>query len=281
MQFIDTHQHLILRERIGYAWTAGVPALAQGDFTLADYRALTVGKGIAATIFMETGVDDADYQTEVRVVAGLIGQGGMVAQIASCRPETDAGFDDWLAECAGLGVCGFRRILHEISDNLSQTATFRRNLRKIGALGLPFDLCFLARQLPIAYDLALSCDDQIYVLDHCGVPDIAGGAFDEWAHGITRLASLPHLRMKLSGITRYCAPGMASVAALRPWVDHVMKQFGPSRVVWGSDWPVCNMGSGLPGWIDMTLELLADLSTVEQSAVAHGTAAQVYGVSLP
>ena len=281
MQFIDTHQHLILRDHISYGWTAGVPALAEGNFTVAQYQALTANKGIAATIFMETGVDDADYQTEARIVSTLIGQGGMVAQIASCRPESDAGFDDWLAECDGLGVCGFRRILHEISDDLSQTATFRRNLRKIGAKSLPFDLCFLARQLPVAYDLARACDDQVFVLDHCGVPDIAAGAFDQWASGMEKIATLPHVRVKLSGITRYCTPGTASVELLRPWVDHVIASFGPHRIVWGSDWPVCNLGSGLPAWIDMTHDLLANLSADEQTAVASGTAPQVYAMALP
>ncbi len=276
MEFIDTHQHLILRDQIAYGWTAGVPALASGDFTQADYAALTAGLGVAATVFMETGVDDADYHTEARVVARLVGQHGMLGQIASCRPETDAGFDAWLAEGDSLHVVGYRRILHEISDELSQTTTFRRNLAKIGAKGLPFDLCFLARQLPIARALAKVCDDQILVLDHCGVPDIAGGAYDRWAAEITALAQLPHVVCKLSGISRYCAPGKASVAVLRPWVDHVIDSFGPDRVLWGGDWPVVNLGAGLPGWIAMTRALIAHLSGADQTAIAQGTARRVY-----
>lgn len=276
MEFIDTHQHLILRDKIGYAWTAGLPALASVDFTQADYAALTAGLGVAATLFMETGVDDVDYQTEARVVAGLVGRHGMLGQIASCRPEDDAGFDAWLAECDGLHVVGYRRILHEITDDLSQTSTFRRNLAKIGARGLPFDLCFLARQLPIARQLAMACDDQILVLDHCGVPDIAGGAFEDWAQAITNLAALPHVMCKLSGISRYCTPGTASAPLLQPWVDHVIQSFGPDRVLWGGDWPVVNLGAGLPGWIAMTRAMLADLSPAEQLAIAQGTARRVY-----
>ena len=279
MDLIDTHQHLILRGQIGYGWTAGVPALAVGDFAVQDYVSLTAGRGVKATVFMETGVDDADYQTEARVVAGLVGQHGMLGQIASCRPEDDAGFDAWLDECAVLHVVGFRRILHEISDDVSQTATFRRNLRKIGARGLPFDLCFLARQLPLARALAAACDDQVFVLDHCGVPDIAGGAFSEWAQGITALAELPHVQCKLSGITRYCAPSTASVALLQPWVDHVIASFGPDRILWGGDWPVVNLGAGLPGWIDMTRALIAGLSGAEQDAIGQGTARRVYGLA--
>ena len=279
MELVDTHQHLILRDRIGYGWTAGVPALAAGDFTVADYLVLTAGRGVTGTVFMETGVDDADYQTEARVVAGLVGAQGILGQIASCRPEDDAGFDAWLEECNSLHVVGYRRILHEISDDVSQTATFRRNLRKIGARGLPFDLCFLARQLPIARALAMACDDQVFVLDHCGVPDIAGAAFDEWARGIAALTALPHVNCKLSGITRYCTPGTASVALLQPWVDHVIESFGPSRVLWGGDWPVVNLGSGLPAWIDMTRALLAGLSPSEQDTIGQGTARWVYGLA--
>ena len=278
MDLIDTHQHLILRGKIGYGWTAGVPALALGDFTVADYVGLTAGCGVVGTVFMETGVDDADYQTEARVVAGLVGRDGMLGQIASCRPETDTGFDAWLDECGGLHVVGFRRILHEISDDVSQTSVFRRNLAKIGARGLPFDLCFLARQLGVARALAMACDDQVLVLDHCGVPDIAGGAFAEWAHGITALAALPHVMCKLSGITRYCAPGTASVVLLQPWVDHVIGSFGPDRVLWGGDWPVVNLGAGLPAWIDMTRALIAGLTAAEQTAIGSGTARRVYGL---
>ncbi|MDO8882007.1 hypothetical protein, partial [Pseudotabrizicola sp.] len=75
MDLIDTHQHLILRDRLGYGWIKGIPALASGDFTIADYTGLTAGKGVIGSLFMETGVDDADYQSEARLIAGLVGTG--------------------------------------------------------------------------------------------------------------------------------------------------------------------------------------------------------------
>ncbi|MGB4825911.1 MAG: amidohydrolase [Paracoccaceae bacterium] len=278
MDLIDTHLHLIYRDRLGYGWTSGIPPLATGDFTIADYAALTSGQGIAGSIFMETGVDDPDYKAEARFVAGLFGQGGILGQIASCRPEEDAGFDDWLDECEGLHVCGFRRILHVMPDELSQTPTFRRNLAKIGARGRAFDICVLARQLPIAVDLARACPDQPLVLDHCGVPDIAGGGFPDWARGIDAIAAMPHVHVKLSGITAYCAPGTANRATLQPWVDHILAAFGTDRVLWGGDWPVVNLGIGLPDWIALTRGLLESLSLAEQGRVFQGTARRVYRV---
>lgn len=214
MDLIDTHLHLIYRGRLGYGWTSGIPSLATGDFTMDDYTALTEGLGVAGSIFMETGVDDADYKTEARFVAGLVGKNGLLGQIASCRPEDEAGFDAWLDECEGLHVHGFRRILHAMPDELSQSATFRRNLTKIGARGRAFDICVLARQLPIAADLARACPDQPLVLDHCGVPDIAGGGFTDWARDMAALAALPHVHVKLSVINAYCAAGTANLTTL-------------------------------------------------------------------
>ena len=278
MKFIDTHQHLIFRDRFGYEWTNEIPPLAEGDFTQQDYDALTAGKGIRGTLFMETGVDDADYQSEARYIGGLVGKGGMLGQIASCRPEKDAGFDAWLEESQGLGVVGYRRILHVMPDDLSQTSTFRANIKKIGAAGLPFDICVLARQLPLATELARACDSTKMVLNHCGVPDIAGGAFDAWAADIEGLAQMSNVSVKLSGLTAYCAPGTGNAVNLRSWVDHVIQTFGPSRMVWGGDWPVVNLGSGLPEWIDITRELLSGLSNDEQSAIAGDNARTLFNL---
>lgn len=277
---IDTHQHLIWRDRLGYGWTRDIPALAQGDFTPDDYDALTGGLGIAGKIFMEVGVDDADYQAEARFVAGLVGRHGLLGQIASIRPETDQGFDAWLDECRGLHVVGLRRILHVVPDGVSQTETFRRNLRKIGAAGLPFDLNLLARQLdPIGLPLLRACPDQTFVLDHCGVPDVATAEFEVWAAGMAVIAQWPQVVCKLSGIAAYCAPGTASVAVLKPYVDHVLQVFGPTRMIWGSDWPVVNLGMPLPDWITATRSLIANLTEAEQFAIAQGTARRVYGLA--
>ena len=277
MDLIDTHQHLIYRARIGYGWTADKPALARGDFTVADYQALTRGLGVAGTLVMEAGVDDADYRAEAQMVAGLmlVPGSGILGQIAACRPEA-ADMMQWLDASDGLGVVGYRRILHEIDDAVSQTAEFRRNVRSIGACGKSFDICVLGRQLPVARALALACPDTVFVLDHCGVPDVAGGDFTSWAKGLARVAELPHVMCKLSGILAYCAPGTASLGVIRPYVDHVLTCFGADRVLWGSDWPVVNLGLDLAGWIGVTREILAGLSAAEALAVASGTARRIY-----
>jgi predicted TIM-barrel fold metal-dependent hydrolase len=278
MDLIDTHQHLILRGQLGYPWSDSIPALAGRDFSPADYAGLTQGLGIVGTVFMETAVEDTEYQAEARLIAGMVGQGGMLGQIASCRPEVDEGFDAWLEECDSLHVVGFRRILHVVPDDVSQSETFRRNLRKIGQKGLPFDLCVLARQHDLAIDLIRACDGQSFVLDHCGNPDIAANAFATWAASLRRIADFPNVVIKLSGITVNARADQVNAQSLQPYVDQVLDCFGPERILWGGDWPVCDLGSGLPGWISLTHQFLAGLSESERSAIGTSTARRIYGV---
>lgn len=275
---LDTHLHLIARDRFRYGWTADIPALAEGDFTLNTAISLS-SPHVKHWVFMEAGVDDPFYQDEARWVHGLMQQEPrLVGQVASCRPETDDGFTAWLEECEGLGVVGFRRILHVVDDEMSQSNTFRANIRRIGKAGKVFDMCFLARQLPIAADLVKACPDTSFVLNHCGVPDIAGGELLAWRKDLSALAEMPNVTCKLSGIMAYCAAGTADIKTLRPYVDHVLDAFGPNRIIWGSDWPVVNLAKGVPEWLNVTTGILGQLSEDEAANIGHRTAERVYGL---
>lgn len=280
VRLLDTHQHLVYPDVAGYGWTADIPPLADKAFPLERYQELTQSADMAGTLFMETGVDDADYQAETRFVADLANdaKSGILGVIASCRPEEDAGFAEWLDECGELGVVGFRRILHVMPDELSTTQTFRANVRRIGESGKPFDLCMLPRQLTLGAELVRACDNTTFVLNHCGVPDIAGGRLGPWRADIATLAEAPNVVCKLSGILAYCAPGNANETTIRPVVDHVLDVFGPDRMVWGSDWPVVDLANGLPDWLDVTESILGALSADEAAAVGHRNAERIYGV---
>jgi predicted TIM-barrel fold metal-dependent hydrolase len=271
---IDTHRHLILRDQLGYAWTDTLPPLA-GAFTPEDYDRLTEGAGIAGVLHMETGVNERDWRAEARLVAALPDP-RLLGQVAACRPETAAGFADWLDECAGLRVVGFRRILHVVPDDLSEAPVFRANLARIAARGWTFDLCLRADQLGIGLALAQACPELRFVLDHGGNPPVASGAREPWAAGIDALGACENVVVKLSGLTVHCPPGETTAELLRPWVDRLLEAFGPERMLWGGDWPVTDLNSGLPGWLAATRELLAPLSGPERAAIASGTARRVY-----
>ena len=282
ISLLDTHQHLVYREKASYGWTKDIPPLAEGNFTLDDYKTLTEGLGIGGTLFMETGVDDPDYQQETRFVKSLAdnSDNGMIGLISSIRPESDEAFETWLEETIEMGVVGYRRILHVMPDDTSQSDIFRKNVRKIGVSGKTFDICFLPGQLPIACELAKACENTKLILNHCGVPDIAGNGLDPWRQDIKALAQIPNVICKLSGLMAYCAPGTSSLETIEPFVDHVLNCFGPNRMVWGSDWPVVNLAKGLPEWIAVTRKILGKLSADEASSIAYGTAQTVYEVKI-
>ena len=282
LPLLDTHQHLIYRDQASYSWTNDIPPLAENNFTLDDYKNLTKELGVAGTLFMEAGADDDDYQKETRYVQTLAenSENNMIGLISSIRPEEDKGFDLWLNETIEMGVIGYRRILHIMPNELSQTKIFRNNVRKIGDAGKTFDLCFLPSQLRVAKELAQECDNTSLILNHCGVPTIANNELDPWRQDMENLSKIPNVTCKLSGLMAYCAPGTSSYETIEPYVDHVLKCFGPNRMVWGSDWPVVNLGKGLPEWIAVTRKILDKLSPNEAEAIANGTAQKIYKVKL-
>ena len=280
MELIDTHQHLVYRNEATYGWTKSIPALAEDNFTLEDYKVLTKDFNIKGTIFMETGVDDPDYKNETKFIKSVMDQtdSKIKGLIVSIRPEIDEGFDEWLEETISMNVSGYRRILHVMPDETSQTSTFRENVKKIGSKGKPFDICYLPTQLKIASDFAKACDQMDLVLNHCGVPPIASGEIDEWSKDIKSLSEIPNVTCKLSGLMAYCAPGTSSYETIKPYVDHVLECFGPDRMVWGSDWPVVNLGKGIAEWINVTNTVLDNLSEDEARKIASSNAERIYNV---
>jgi predicted TIM-barrel fold metal-dependent hydrolase len=280
ISLIDTHQHLVYRNKITYSWTKDIPPLAVDNFTLENYKDITQDLGIGGTLFMETGVDDEDYQKETQYVNTLKDNNQLIGIIASIRPETNEGFDSWLNDTLEMGVVGYRRVLHIMPNEMSESNIFRENIRKIGAFEKTFDMCFLPNQLKIAKELAQACDNTPLVLNHCGVPSIANNELDPWREDIKSLSEVANVTCKLSGLMAYCAPGTSSYQTIEPYVNHVLECFGPSRIVWGSDWPVVNLGKGLKEWIEVTREILGKLSSGEAEDIANRTAQKIYKVSL-
>ncbi|MDH3658487.1 MAG: amidohydrolase family protein [Alphaproteobacteria bacterium] len=278
IDIIDTHQHLIEPDRLDYLWPSKVNALAGRAFTYGDYRDASAGTGIAQSIFMEA--DCEDWKAETDMVLDMVAdpRTDMIGVIANARPEFDDGFDAWLDRVTGTDVVGLRRILHETTDDVSQCDVFRANLRKLAARDLTFDINFLVRQLPIAADLVHAVDNVQFILDHCGVPDIKGGDDAPWRAGIKTLAGFPNVACKISGITAYCAPGRATLETLRPFIEHCIDCFGWDRVVWGSDWPVCNINCSIRDWTAISKAVVASEDRANQEKLFRSNAIRVYGL---
>jgi len=280
MHRIDTHLHLIYPDRFSYDWTADFPALAGQAFRVEEYRAAALDCGIGESIFMEVDVPGNESNAEAAFFCSLAEDPAnrISGVIAACRPE-HADFPAQLEATAHPQLVGFRRVLHTQPDELSTTPLFRENVSRIGKSGLTFDLCLLPRQLANGAALIDACPDTRFILDHCGVPAIASGDLAFWREQLREISRRPNLACKISGIIAYAA-GEITADTLRPVVEHAIDCFGWDRVVWGSDWPVCNLTRDLASWTRLLDEILSDCSEDELAALYHRNARSIYRLSI-
>jgi predicted TIM-barrel fold metal-dependent hydrolase len=253
----DTHRHLIYADRLRYPIAETVPVLAGRSFLNEDYAAAIDGTGITSTLFMETTAEA--WREEFDLVHELAEQPESLISgiIAQCPPEDATAFQPWIEAHLDRGLCGIRRICHTEPDAFALQTAFVANVRLLSSYGLPFDLCFLGRQLSVARELAMLCPNTQMVLDHCGVPDIAGGEWESWKTSITALALLENVSCKISGVLAYRRPGQAATLnVVRPYIEHCIACFGWDRVVWGSDWPFCNQSTTVREWVAVSRELV-------------------------
>jgi predicted TIM-barrel fold metal-dependent hydrolase len=276
LRILDTHLHLIYPDLFDYPWIGPGHRLDRA-WTREQYFAEAEALGITSALHMEVDVAEGDILAETALVTSLP---AIVGAIAACRPE-HAGFAEHVEHLlqAGQGrVKGFRRILHEVPDAVSQTELFVENLRRLVPHGVTFDLCLRADQLHLGKRLARAVPDLTFVLDHCGNPDINGLGLDPWRAALADIAACPNVVGKVSGLVNHCDPGWTA-ETLRPYVEHVIATFGWDRVVWGSDHPVATTTGGtLTDWVNAARAIVTGASDDEKAALFHRNAERVYRV---
>jgi len=285
MDLIDTHVHLLYPDRFFYDWCAKVPALNRA-FPLEDYRAAAAlapnGTRVRSLVIMEAAVPEAQLAAEstfyLEKMENDRGKPAIAAVIAGAWPES-ASFSSQVKNVAHeRRVRGVRRVLHTMPDDLALDRRVAESLRRLPEHGFTFDLCLRPHLLPAATELAARCPEVQFVLDHCGVPDIAKGELDPWRNHLRRLAERPNVACKFSGLSSLCDAGRPMTPQVRPFFDHVLACFGPGRTMWGSDWPLCELTTGLGAWLETTATLLGTLSPADQTAIATGTARRIYRI---
>lgn len=234
---------------------------------------------------MEADVDIGEQVREAKFFSDLCNDPSTKIKgiVAKCVPESP----HFVAEIENVqsnALKGIRRVLHTEPDELSQSNIFRQNVAALAKLGLSFDVCVTQRQLGIAFDLVYSCPEVVFILDHCGAPNVAehesadSESWQQWQSGIHALAKLPNVSCKLSGICAYCTAEQRNIEHLRSYFYELLAAFGPNRIVWGSDWPVCNIADGLLPWSQISDQLLGELSIDEQTAIFYRNAIDIYKI---
>ena len=280
MQIVDTHQHLWDLDLFHYSWLDSLPALNR-SFRMPDYLEAAKGLNVVKSVHLEADVDVPYMLDETRHLLALADQlDNPLAGIVACgRPESKD-FRSYLDKIAGHPrLKGIRRVLHTQPDEVGQGATFINNVAALSTYGLSFDLCVLARQLPIAINLVSKCRDVVFILDHCGVPQVKERNLDPWRSYIADIAQFPNVCCKISGLVAYADPERWTAEDLRPFVEHAIASFGWDRLLFGSDWPVCTLSASYQQWVEALRAITQAAGEVNQRKLFHDNAVRVYRLS--
>jgi predicted TIM-barrel fold metal-dependent hydrolase len=277
MQIIDTHQHLWDLDRARYSWVDSFPQLDR-SFRMADYMAASAELNVVKSVHVEADVDEPYMLEETRYVLALADQpdNPLEAVVACGRPESEH-FRKYLDKIVGHPkLKGIRRVLHTQPDEVGQGNTFIRNVGVLSEYGLSFDICVLARQLPIAMDLVSKCPRTRFVLDHCGVPRVKEKELDPWRAHVSEIAKAQNVSCKISGLVAYADPQSWNREDLRPFIEHAIASFGWDRVLFGSDWPVCTLSASFAQWVHALEAITREAGEQKQKQLFYDNAVRVY-----
>lgn len=276
---VDTHVHLWDLKTFRLPWLAEEPALNR-SYDWADYRQAIGGCPLDKAVYMEVDVEPAQQTLEARAVVELCrsGKTALKGVVISGRPSSD-GFAAYLDHFrADPEIKGLRQVLHGAGTPAGYCLDpkFVAGVRLLGDRGWSFDVCIRPEELPDAARLARECPGTSFILDHCGNATVFGGDLSAWKRDIAKVAERKNVVGKVSGIIASTKGREWTADDLAPIVNHVLEVFGPDRVVFGGDWPVCTLGAPLGDWVKILQQIVADRSEVDRRKLFHDNAVRVY-----
>ncbi|GAA2584603.1 amidohydrolase family protein [Actinomadura fulvescens] len=270
---IDAHQHLWDTAVRDYAWMDGPWAdPLRGRFDVERYAEAAKPLGVTGSVVVQATHSLAETR-ELLATADAKPIEGVVGWIDLTTPDVA----DTIASLSGPLVGIRHQVEYESDPHWLARPDVRRGLRAVGSAGLVYELLVKPPQADAALAVAEELPEVPFVLDHAGKPDIAGGVWEPWASWIMAMAGLPNVTVKLSGLVTEAAPGWKS-ADILPYARHVVDAFGPGRVMYGSDWPVCTLAASYGQVLELADAALDGLSEMERAEVFEGTASRVYGI---
>ena len=272
---IDSHLHLWDPRRLSYPWLFDP---LDRPFLPADFQAASAGVAIEALVFLEcdAAIDDAFAEADA-VLTWAREEPRIAAMVCNAPLETGDAVRPALERLAATDkVRGVRRIYQDQPDpTWCLRPDFVTGVRALADYGLSFDLCLKHPQLQATIGLVDACPNVPMVLDHIAKPGIAAGLMQPWADQMRDLARRENVVCKLSGVATEAAADWTA-ETLRPYMDVALECFGPSRIMFGGDWPVSTLRLGYPAWVALVDAVIADLSEAEQRQIYCDTARAFY-----
>ncbi len=272
------------------AWLNGAAPQLNTPMHHEQYRLATQGLQVEA-VYMEVDVEDGDLDAEAKHVLSLCdAPTSTIAAVLGGRPDSND-FLAYLQRTEHKKLKGIRRVLHtdKTPKGFCLAENFVRGIRELGKRKLLFDLCMRPTDLMDGYALAKKCPESLFMLDHCGNahplafrkrPDdkLAHHSAEEWKRSMDQLAKCENVFCKISGVIARLPSG-GDANDLAPIINHCLDAFGPDRVVFGSDWPVCLLGAPLLTWVRYLHEIIATRSAEDQQKLWSKNAMRIYTLS--
>jgi L-fuconolactonase len=274
---VDAHQHFWDPATAVYPWMTEDLAAIRRRFAPEDLRPILERRGISRTILVQTRSSLPETVEFLATAAST----DFVAGVVGWVDLTDASVSDVLSDLrarpTGRWLVGIRHQTHDEPDpDWLIRPDVLRGLRAVAAAGLPYDLVVRPRELTAALTLARMIPELVLVIDHIGKPEIRQGLVEPWSGRMAALAAMPNVVCKVSGMVTEADWGAWKRADLRPYVDRVLELFGPQRLLFGSDWPVCLLAATYDEVLDTAEDLIGNMTPVERDGILQGTASRIY-----
>ena len=281
LAIVDTHQHLWDLKKFKLPWLEEGTPLAR-SFVMSDYLQATHGLNVVKTVYMEVDVAVEQQPAEADYVIDLCKRADnpMIAAVISGRPASD-GFAKYLEPYKNSAyIKGIRQVLHVpgTPPGYCLDKKFIAGVQLLGDLGLSFDLCMRPTDLLDAAKLLDACPGTRFILDHCGNGDVQAKDLTQWKHDLAEVAKRKNVIGKVSGIVVNATPGKWTADDLAPVVLHTLAVFGPDRVMFGGDWPVCTKAATYRQWVEALKMIVKDRAAAEQRKLFHDNAVAFYGL---
>ena len=274
MARIDAHQHFWHFDPVRDSWITADMAAIQRDFLPPDLQPLLQQHGLDGCVAVQASQSEAetDWLLELAAAHDVIkGVVGWVDLQADTIWERLAHYSQFQL------LKGFRHVLQGEADRaLMLQPAFRRGLEALYTHGFTYDLLVLPDQLCYAAELAGLFSMQPFVLDHLAKPFIKAGELAPWRRDLQQLAAHENVLCKVSGLVTEADWQHWQTADFRPYLDAAWEAFGPNRLMFGSDWPVCQVAGGYGRAYALVADYVVTLSASEQARFWGGTAASFY-----
>jgi L-fuconolactonase len=273
---VDSHQHFWQVGRFDYPWMTPELKVLCHDYLPPALAPILERNEVKKTILVQA----SNSLEETRWLLKLAEQNSFIAGVVGWVDLTADGFVDQLDEfTAHPRFKGVRHLVEsEPQDDWLTQPNVLANLRTLARRGVTYDLLVHTRHLKHALTVAVSCPELRLVVDHLAKPPIARGELDDWSRGLRELGLQANVSCKLSGLVTEADWTHWRVEDLKPYVDFALEVFGPRRMMFGSDWPVCLLAASYDQVLGVAQSMLAELGEEDRCKIFGANAIEFYGI---